>query len=108
MDWLDLQVSREVGAVHGLAHARLPAFKRDASYSPPHHPLSTCLPYQQHVQSSQGILEDSGLEHDQGRRPKPIRPTFSELANLECQVYSDSMGHLSRVIEKDNDVSPDI
>ena len=58
--------------------------------------------------SSKGILEDLGWshDHDQDRRPKPVRHRFSELKNIECQVYTDSLGHLSRVIEKDTDVPP--
>ena len=43
MDWLDLQVSREVGTVHGLAHARLPALKEMPHTLPI---ITPCLPCQ--------------------------------------------------------------
>ena len=49
--------------------------------------------------------EGSGWCNDQDNRPKPLRNKFSDLKTLDCQVYSDSMSHLSRVVE-DDDTDP--
>ena len=43
--------------------------------------------------------DGAGWSNDQDNRPKPIRHKFSDLKNLECQVYTDSINHLSKVID---------
>ena len=50
--------------------------------------------------------DGSGWSNDQDNRPKPIRHKFSELKNLECQVYTDTLNHLSQVIDDEVDPLP--
>ena len=66
-------------------------------------PASTTSPVQSPVANlSKETQDGAGWCNDQDNRPKPIRHKFSELKALDCQVYTDSMNHLSRVIDEDD------
>ena len=48
----------------------------------------------------------AGWSNNQDIRPKPLRHKFSELKNLECQVYTETIHKLSQVIDEEVDNAP--
>ena len=80
--------------------------KTPEKVTPPKSPSASATSPLQSPVANLSTKDGAGWSNDQDNRPKPIRHKFSDLKALECQVYTDSINHLSKVINDEVDHPP--